>query len=82
MTWWVVWAMTLTVVAVTRMRTLGAGMGDADAEVVDPVGVAQGEFAAVIGGVAADAEVFGGVDGWWGGFGQGGVGLRGCGAWW
>ena len=60
----------------------GAGMGDADAEVVYAVGVAEGEFAAVIDGVVADAEVCGGFDVGWGGFGQGGVGLRGCGAGW
>ena len=46
-----------------------AGVFDADAEVVEVAGVAQGEFAAVVDGVAADAEVvIGGVVGW-GGFG-------------
>src|SRR5580698_3819834 len=47
----------------------GAGVGDADAEVMEAAGVSQGEFAAVIDGVAADAEVLGGFDGGWGGFG-------------
>ena len=36
----------------------GAGVGDADAEVVQAAGVAQGEFAAGVDGVVADAEVF------------------------
>jgi hypothetical protein len=57
-------------------------VGGADAEVMQAAGVAQGEFAAVVDGVAADAEVFGGLDAGWGGFGQGGVGLCGCGVWW
>lgn len=50
----------------------GPGVGGADAE-VDSVGVAQGEFASVIDGVVADAEVVGGFDALRAGFGQGGV---------
>ena len=42
----------------------GAGVGDADAELVESGGVAQGEFAAVVDSVVADAVVaFGGVVG-------------------
>jgi len=47
----------------------GAGMGDADPEVVQAAGMAQGEFAAGIDGVAADAVVLGRRDAGWGGFG-------------
>ena len=47
----------------------GGCVASADAEVVQAAAVAQGEFAAVVDGVAADAEVvIGGVVGW-GGFG-------------
>ena len=43
----------------------GAGVCDADAEVMQAPGVAQDEFAAGVDGVVADAEVFvGGVAGW------------------
>ncbi len=37
-----------------------AGVRTADAEVMESAGVAQGEFAAVIDGVVADAEVWSG----------------------
>ena len=47
----------------------GAGVGSADAEMVQAAGVTQREFAAVIDGVAADAEVLGGLDAGRGGFG-------------
>lgn len=55
-------------------------MGDADAEVVDAPAVAQGEFAELIDGVVADAQVCGGLA-CGGCFGSGGVGVRGCGRW-
>jgi hypothetical protein len=58
----------------------GVGVGLADAEVVDPAAVAQGEFAELVDGVVADAEVLGGVVGG-GGFGAGLVGLGWCGGW-
>ena len=56
----------------------GGGVGAADAEVVQAAAVAQGEFAELVDGVVADAEVFGGGGGR-AGFGPGVVGLRGCG---
>ena len=48
---------------------LGAGVGGADAEVAQSAGVAQGEFAELVDGVVADAEVFAGGLAGWGGFG-------------
>ena len=50
----------------------------ADAEVVQAAAVAQGELAALVSGVVADAEVFVGAGG--GGFGQGVVDGVWCGA--
>lgn len=50
----------------------------ADAEVVQPAAVPQGELAELVDGVVADAEVFGGAGGR--GFGQGLVGRLWCGA--
>ena len=47
---------------------VGAGVVDADTEVVQAAGVAQGESAAGVDGVAADAEMI-----------VGGVSLVGCG---
>jgi hypothetical protein len=38
----------------------GVGVGASDAEVVQAAAVAQGEFAELVDGVMADAEVFGG----------------------
>ena len=38
----------------------GAGVGAADAEVAQAAGVAQGEFAELVDGVVADAEVLAG----------------------
>ena len=55
----------------------GVGVGLADAEVVDAAAVAQGEFAELVDGVVADAEVLGGVVVGCG-FGAGLVGL----GWW
>ncbi len=54
-----------------------AGVGAADAEVVQAAGVAQGEFAELVDGVVADAEVFEWLARWVG-FGSGEVGLFGC----
>lgn len=54
----------------------GAGVGAADAEVVQAAGVAQGEFAEWVDGVVADAELRVGLAGG-GGFGSGQVGLFG-----
>jgi hypothetical protein len=51
----------------------GVGVGDADAEVVQAAAVAQGEFAELVDGVVADAEVCGGLVGGLG-FGAGVVG--------
>ena len=56
----------------------GVGVGDADAEVVQAAAVAQGEFAELVDGVVADAEVCGGLVGGLG-FGAGVVGLCGGG---
>jgi hypothetical protein len=42
-------------------KDFSAGVGNADAEVMQAAGVTQGEFAAVIDRVAADAKVFGGL---------------------
>ena len=53
--------MTVTVVVVDEDQYRGAGVGDADAEVVEAAAVAQGEFAELVDGVVADAEVFGGL---------------------
>ncbi len=55
-----------------------AGVGAADAEVVQAAAVAQGEFAELVDGVVANAEVAGGGVGW-ARFGPGVVGVRRCG---
>jgi hypothetical protein len=55
-------------------------VGAADAEVVESAAVAQGEFAELVDGVAADMDVFVGCDGRRGGFGSRGGGLCWCGA--
>ena len=55
----------------------GVRMGASDAEVVQAAGVAQGEFAELVDGVVADAEVFEWLARWVG-FGSGEVGLFGC----
>ena len=66
----------------------GSGVGSAYADVVEAAGVAQGDDAGGIDGVAADAAVFGGgaggggfgsglVGGVWGAAGQGSVGSGG-----
>ena len=68
--------MTVTVVVVTRMRTGVPAWVRADAEVVQAAGVAQGEFAELVDGVVADAEVCGGCApaGWlWVGRGRPGL---------
>ena len=56
----------------------GATVLAADAEVMQPAAVAQGELAELVDGVVADAEVFGGAGGR--GFGQSLVGRLWCGA--
>jgi hypothetical protein len=58
----------------------GGGVSAADAEVVQAAAVAQGEFAELVDGVVADAEMAGGGVGW-AGFGPGVIGLYWCGAW-
>jgi hypothetical protein len=57
----------------------GGGVGAADAQVVQAAAVAQGEFAELVDGVVADADVVGGGVRW-AGFGAGLVGLGWCGA--
>ena len=58
--WWPVLLMTVTLVVVTGSVRV-CGVGAADAEVVEAAGVAQGEFAELVDGVVADAEVGAGL---------------------
>ena len=53
-------------------------MGASDAEVMEAAAVSEGEFAELVDGVVADAEVCVGLAGGVG-FGSGVVGLFGCG---
>src|SRR5262249_27347869 len=55
-----------------------AGVGATDTQVMESAAVAQGEFAKLVDGVAADADVLGGGEGRWGGFWEGVVGV----GWW
>jgi hypothetical protein len=60
MSWWLVLLMMVNGVGGNQDQYWGVGVGAADAEVVEAAGVAQGEFAELVDGVVADAEV---VDG-------------------
>ena len=70
--------MTVTVVVGHEDQYRGVGVGDADAEVVQAAAVAQGQFAELVDGVVADAEVCAGLSAGVG-FESGVVGLFGGG---